>query len=89
MTGQEKPAEQAGLPDWLYPLGFWVAVGLLTVGVLFPKLAFIGVTWVASVPVLAAIWVALSAWNRDPKLRYAALAALAGLIVVFIVKQFI
>lgn len=88
-VNKEKPAEQAGLPDWLYPLGFWIAVALLAVGVLFSDLAFIGVIWVAAVPVLAALWVAVAAWKRDHRLSYAALAALAGLVAVFVVKQFI
>ncbi|EYB67473.1 hypothetical protein DEIPH_ctg040orf0038 [Deinococcus phoenicis] len=89
MTPQKDPSELAGLPAWLYPAGFWVAVVLLAVGVLFPDLAAVGVTWVGLVPVLAALWVAVTAWNRDRRLSLAALAALGGLVVVYVVKSFI
>ncbi|GBF07778.1 hypothetical protein DAERI_170037 [Deinococcus aerius] len=87
----ERPrdTELAGLPAWLYPAGFWVAVGLLALGVLFPGLAFVGVSWVGLVPVLAAVWVAVAAWNRDRRLSIGALAALGGLAAVYIVKSFI
>lgn len=78
--------ELAGLPDWLYPLGFWVAVVVLAVGVLVPELSGAGVVWVAAVPVLAAGWVAVAAWNRDRRLSVAALLALGGLGVVFAAK---
>ncbi|MDL2344124.1 hypothetical protein QOL99_08160 [Deinococcus sp. MIMF12] len=89
MTPPRPDTELAGLPDWLYPLGFWVAVGLLALGVLFPRLAALAVGWVGLVPVLAAVWVAAAAWNRDRRLSFAALAALAGLVVVFVVKGFL
>ena len=90
MTTEKKPdTELAGLPDWLYPLGFWVAVGLLAVGVLFPRLAALAVGWVGLVPVLAAGWVAVAGWKRDRRLSLAALTALAGLVVVFVVKEFL
>ena len=81
--------ELAGLPAWLYPAGFWVAVALLAVGVLVPSLAVVGVICVALVPVLAAVWVAVSAWGGDRRLSVAALAALGGLAVVFVVKGLI
>lgn len=91
MTPSDKKsdAQLAGLPAWLYPAGFWVAVVSLAAGVLFPDLSFIGVISVGLIPVLAAIWVAIGAWNRDRRLSYAALAALGGLVLVFVVKQFI
>ena len=56
MTGPDRTpdTELAGLPAWLYPAGFWVAVLLLAAGVLFPDLAVWGVAWVGLVPVLAA-----------------------------------
>ncbi|QFP77233.1 hypothetical protein DAAJ005_12785 [Deinococcus sp. AJ005] len=85
----DKSAEIAGLPSWLYPAGFWVGVALLAVGVLFPGLAAVGVAWIGAVPVLAALWVAVTAWNRDRRLSVAALLALAGLVAVFFVKQLI
>ncbi|GGR78216.1 hypothetical protein [Deinococcus sedimenti] len=85
----QRSAELAGLPAWLYPLGFWVGVGLLAVGVLWPDLAWVGVVWVAAVPVLAAAWVAVVGWRLDRRLSVAALAALAGLALVFVVKGFI
>lgn len=81
--------ELAGLPAWLYPAGFWVAVALLALGVLFPGLAAAAVSWVALVPVLAAVWVAFAAWHRDRRLSVAALAALGGLAVVYAVKGLI
>jgi hypothetical protein len=84
MTGPQ--SEIAGLPSWLYPAGFWVGVALLAIGVLFPDLAALGVAWIGSVPVLAALWVAAAAWNRDRRLSVAALLALAGLVAVFLVK---
>ncbi|WP_291431547.1 hypothetical protein [Deinococcus sp.] len=81
--------ELAGLPAWLYPLGFWVGVTLLVVGVLLPDYAWVGVVWIASVPVLAAVWVALAGWRVDRRLSVAALLALAGLALVVVVRQFI
>lgn len=90
MTPERKAdTELAGLPEWLYPLGFWVGVGLLALGVLFPRLAALAVGWVGLVPVLAAVWVAVTAWTRDRRLSFAALAALGGLAVVFFVKNLI
>jgi hypothetical protein len=90
MTPERKPdTELAGLPAWLYPAGFWVGVALLAVGVLWPGLAAVGVTWVALVPVLAALWVAVGAWQRDRRLSLGALAALAGLGIVFLVRGLI
>lgn len=82
-------AELAGLPAWLYPAGFWVTLVFLGVGVLVPRLAYLGVVCIGTVPVLAALWVAVTAWSRDRRLSLAALAALAGLVAVFFVKQFV
>lgn len=89
MTSEGKKSELAGLPAWLYPAGFWLAVALLAVGVLFPDYAFVGVACVALVPVLAAVWVAFGSWKFDRRLSLAALAALAGLGLVVVVKGFI
>ncbi|SMB94045.1 hypothetical protein [Deinococcus hopiensis] len=86
MTPQKPENELAGLPTWLYPTGFWAAVVLLAGGVLFPSMAVLGVVCVALVPVLAAVWVAVSAWRMDRRLSVAALVALGGLGVVFAVK---
>ncbi|PTA68113.1 hypothetical protein [Deinococcus arcticus] len=86
MTPQSPGTELAGLPAWLYPAGFWVGVVLLAVGVLAPDLAWVGVVWVAGVPVLAALWVALAGWRQDRRLSVAALLALAGLGLVFVVR---
>ena len=93
-SGQPRPnipfsSEQAGLPAWLFPAGFWAAVAALTLAVLVPRLAFLAVAWVMLVPVLAAFWVAVTAWNRDRRLSVAALVALAGLGVVFLVKSWL
>jgi hypothetical protein len=79
-------SETAGLPSWLFPAGFWVAVAALAVAVLFPRLALWAVGWVMLVPVLAAVWVAAAAWKLDRRLSVAALTALAGLAAVFVVK---
>ena len=49
-------------------------------------------SWTLALPeiVLAvALWVAVAAWKQDRRLSAAALAALAGLALVFVVKQFI
>lgn len=81
--------ETAGLPAWLYPAGFWVAVALLAVGVLFPGLAVWGVAWVGLVPVLAALWVAVTGWRTDKRLSLAALLALAGLGAVVLVRGWV
>ncbi|WP_412028754.1 hypothetical protein [Deinococcus yunweiensis] len=88
-TGKDENPELAGLPHWLYPAGFWVGVALLAAGVLLPEWAAVGVIWVAAVPVLAALWVALSGWRLDRRLSVAALCALAGLALVVVVRQFI
>ena len=79
-------SEHAGLPAWLFPAGFWVAVVALALAVLFPRLAFWAVAWVMLVPVLAALWVMVAAWKLDRRLSGAALVALVGLAVVFFVK---
>ena len=79
-------SEQAGLPPWLFPAGFWVAVAVLAVAVLFPALSVWAVGWMLLVPVLAAVWVAAAAWKRDRRLSVAALVALVGLAVVYFVK---
>lgn len=79
---RQRQTELAGLPAWLYPAGFWVAVALLAAGVLWPDLAALGVVCVGAVPVLAAVWVALTSWSRDRRLAWAAVCALAGLALV-------
>jgi|GEM_PF-2494753 len=79
-------SETAGLPSWLFPAGFWVAVVALALALLVPRLALWAVGWVMLVPVLAALWVALAALKTDRRLSVAALVALAGLAVVFFVK---
>lgn len=92
MTPPSEPrpgTELAGLPGWLYPAGFWSGVALLAAGVLWPRLALLAVGWIGLVPVLAAVWVMVSAWGHDRRLSLAALAALAGLAAVFVVKSFL
>ena len=91
MTGPERTpdTELAGLPSWLYPAGFWVAVALLAVGVFFPDLAVWGVAWVGLVPVLAAVWVLVTGWQKDRRLGMAAGLALAGLALVVIVRRWV
>lgn len=87
MTPPEPPHEGAGLPAWLYPAGFWVAVAGLAFSAALPRYAYLGVWWVMLVPVLAALYVALTGWTRDRRVSLAAWVALAGLAVVFAVKQ--
>ncbi len=82
-------SEQAGLPAWLFPAGFWVAVVALALAVLFPRLALWAVGWVMLVPVLAALWVMVAAWKPDRRLSGAALVALIGLAVVFLARSWI
>lgn len=87
---QDQPgAELAGLPAWLFPAGFWVAVAVLALALLLPGLAVYAVGWVMLVPVLAAVWVAVAAWRPDRRLSLAALVALAGLALVFVLKGLI
>lgn len=81
-TNITEPKEQAGLPLWLYPLGFWITVGLLLAGLVWPSLAWLGVVSVGAVPVLAALWVAFTGWRTDPALARAAALALVGLLLV-------
>ena len=78
--------EQAGLPSWLFPAGFWVAVAALALTLLLPRFALWAVGWVMLVPVLAALWVAVTALKRDRRLSVAALVALVGLVIVFFAK---
>lgn len=80
-------AEVAGLPLWFYPLGFWVTLALLALGLFWPALSWLGVVAVGGVPVLAALWVVVSGRQKDPPLAKAAAAALVGLVVVFGVRQ--
>lgn len=87
--GRIPDSELAGLPAWLYPAGFWVAVGLLAVGVLFPDFALWGVAWVGLVPVLAAVWVLVTGWKKDRRLGMAAALALAGLGLVVVVRGWV
>ena len=91
MTPPERTpdSELAGLPGWLYPAGFWVAVVLLAVGVLFPDFAVWGVAWVGLVPVLAAVWVLVTGWQKDRRLGMAAALALAGLGLVVLVRGWV
>ena len=79
-------SETAGLPAWLFPAGFWVAVALLALALLLPDVSGWAVAWVMLVPVLAALWAAASAWKADRRLSLAALTALLGLAVVYVVK---
>lgn len=81
--------EQAGLPAWLYPVGFWAAVVLLALGLFFPDLAVWGVAWVGLVPVLAAVWVVCANLKKDRRLSVAAALALAGLGLVVLVRGWV
>ena len=86
MSGTPKHTENSVLPTWVYPLGFWVALPVLALGVLVPDLAGWAVWWMLLVPTLAAVIVVVVNWTRDRRVSVAALLALLGLAVVFVVK---
>ncbi|GAA4004895.1 hypothetical protein GCM10022631_15010 [Deinococcus rubellus] len=80
-------SEQAGLPTWLFPLGFGVGLAALVVGVIWPAFARWAVYWLMLVPVLAALAVAIGNWRRDRRLSVAALLALLGVGLVLLGRQ--
>ncbi|AZI43448.1 hypothetical protein EHF33_12420 [Deinococcus psychrotolerans] len=84
----QKP-ETAGLPIWLFPLGFGVGLALLIVGVIWPAFARWAVYWLMLVPVIAALFVAVSNWRTDRRLSIAALLALLGVGLVLVARKWI
>lgn len=89
-TAPDKPTpETAGLPGWLFPLGFGVGLALLIVGVIWPDFAHWAVYWLMLVPVIAAIFVAVSNWRTDRRLSVAALLALLGVGLVLVGRELV
>lgn len=79
--------ERTILPNWLYPLGFWLGLFTLAIGLFVPKLSSLGIVWLGILPIAAALWVAIASWKQDRHLSLSAMATLGGLAVVFIVKS--
>ena len=85
----QKQSETAGLPTWLFPLGFGVGLLALIVGVIWPNFGRWAVYWLMLVPVLAALFVALSNWRGDRRLSVAALIALGGVGLVLLAREWV
>lgn len=81
--------EHTPLPNWLYPLGFWLGLILLGTSIFIPQWSWLGVIWLGALPVIAALWVAIASWSYDRQLSFSALAALGGLGIVFFIKAWI
>lgn len=79
--------EHTVLPNWLYPLGFWLGLFLLAIGLFVPNLSWLGIIWLGVLPISAALWVAITSWKKDRHLSLSAIATLGGLALVFIVKS--
>ncbi|WP_245588545.1 hypothetical protein [Deinococcus pimensis] len=77
------------LPPRLYPGAFWVVVALLAVGVFVPVVLDVGVLALLLTPVVAAVVVVWTHWREDRALAVAALLALVGLALVFVLRQFV
>ena len=77
------------LPKWLYPGAFAVVVALLALGLFVPPIQFIGVLALLLTPVVAALVVVVTHWRNDRPLALAALLALLGLALVFLLRQFV
>ncbi|MDO4263115.1 MAG: hypothetical protein Q4C67_02850, partial [Deinococcus sp.] len=56
---------------------------LMAAALIWPPLGPYAVGWMATIPVLAALWVAATAWRADRRLSVAALLAVLGLGAVF------
>ncbi|GHG05615.1 hypothetical protein GCM10017783_17700 [Deinococcus piscis] len=57
---------------------------LMAAALIWPPLSPYAVGWTASLPVLAALWVAATAWQTDRQISRAALLAVLGLGAVFL-----
>lgn len=82
MSDNNPTSEGAGLPNWLFGGGYFVALAALAVGLVWPQLDRYAVFWMMLVPVLGALYVAAANWKSDRRLSVAALLALAGLALV-------
>lgn len=77
------------LPPWLYPAFFWAALPILAVSLFIPGWANLGLWYMMTVPALAALIVAVTQWNQDRRVSFAAIIALIGLGLVVLVKGWI
>ncbi len=77
------------MPAKLYPALFWLALPVLTVSLLVPGWANLGVWFMMGVPALAAVIVLFTKWREDRRVSLAALSALIGLGLVILVKSLI
>ncbi|MFC6617277.1 hypothetical protein [Deinococcus radiophilus] len=77
-------AALTGQVPQLYTWGTLAAGLLMAVTLIWPELAGLAVSTLAAVPVLAALWVAVTCWHTDRRLSLAALLAVAGLAAVFL-----
>ncbi|PYE54981.1 hypothetical protein [Deinococcus yavapaiensis] len=77
------------LPPRLYPTAFWIVVTLLALGLFVPALEQIGVLALLLTPVVAAVTVVLVHWRDDRRLAVAALLALVGLALVYLVRGYL
>lgn len=89
MSASDRPAPNSVLPPWLYPAAFWVVVALLALGLVWPAALNLGVLALLASPVVAALIVVFTHWRRDRRLAVAALLALTGLALIFVLRQFI
>ncbi|ADY25944.1 hypothetical protein Deipr_0788 [Deinococcus proteolyticus MRP] len=71
------------LPPQLYAYGTTSAMGLMAAALVWPPLSPYAVGWMAAIPVLSALWVAVTNWRTDRQLSAAALLAVLGLAAVF------
>ena len=74
------------LPAWLFPAAFWVTLALLALGLIVPEASAAGVLALLVTPVVAALVVIVTHARRDRRLAVAAALALAGLVVVVILR---
>ena len=82
-------SEAAGLPGWLFPLGFGLGLAALIVGVIWPAFGRWAVYWLMLVPVTAALFVAARSWRSDRRLSVAALIALGGVGLVLLARGWV
>lgn len=85
MSAPKKPV----LPPRLYPVAFWIVGTLLALGVFVPALESVGVLALLLTPVVAAVTVVFVHWRADRRLAVAALLALVGLALVYVVRGFL
>lgn len=78
MSGPSSP-----LPPQLYAYGTTSATLLMAAAIVWPPLSSYAIGWMAAIPVLSALWVAVTAWQTDRRLSAAAILAVLGLAAVF------